>query len=126
MVKRLNCAKAKLPPIPDAIPQAALPSQAGYDENVRDNSAVQKQAQLQFEDATLGEWFTSPPEFWEAWRNNRYSFKLAGFQTAQINGVWKVRLPDWVQRHINKARAQAKKLSGKSSRLAPSNRKRPF
>jgi len=115
-----------LPPNSEAIPQTALPSQAGYNEKVRDSSAAQKQALLQFEDATLGEWFTAPAEFWEAWRKNSYIFKLAGFQTAKINGVWKVRLPDWVQRHINKALAQAKKLSGKSSRLAPSNRKRPF
>jgi len=60
MVKRSNWEKAKLPPISDAIPQAALPSQAGYDEKMRDNSAAQRQALLQFEDATLGEWFTAP------------------------------------------------------------------
>jgi len=125
MAKRLDWSKANMPAPSDAIPRASAPSAVVYDERVRDNSAAQKQAELAFEDATLGEWFTAPEEFWAAWRKNSYPFKLAGFEVNKINGVWKVKLPGWVQKHVNAARAQAKKR-GKKSHLAPSNRRRPF
>jgi len=126
---QLDWRKTSMPPVSDAIPRPPLlPPTVVYDEKVRDNSDSKKQAQLQFEDTALGEWFVAPEEFWAAWKRNSYPFKLAGFSVAKIGDTWKVRLPDWVQRHVNRARRQAKDkmLVKKNTDLAPSNRKRPF